>query len=136
MIAPHLLENFYWLTYSSHNPSLRELLLHIFVTDFCRSLEPAAPSRLAHLLLPDRKLAANASVFLARWRSDLSHFATYNALAQAMARELDVTSLIAGLSAEQLAECMTFEDVELRVVQDLKQRILLALARTWMWCMG
>jgi uncharacterized protein (TIGR02687 family) len=113
------------LGYSSHNPSLRELLLHIFVTDFCRSLEPTVPSQLAHLLLPDRKLAANASVFLARWRSDLSHFSTYNALAQAMARELDVTALIAGLSAEQLAECMTFEDVELRVVQDLKQRIRL-----------
>ena len=113
------------LGYSSHNPSLRELLLHIFVTDFYRSLEPAAPSQLAHLLLPDRKLAANVSVFLARWRSDLSHFTTYNALAQAMARELDVTALIAGLSAEQLAECMTFEDVELRVVQDLKQRIRL-----------
>jgi len=33
-------------------------------------------------------------------------------------------SLLAGFTAEQLVECMTFEDVELRVVQDLKQRIV------------
>jgi hypothetical protein len=32
--------------------------------------------------------------------------------------------LLAGFSAEQLTDCMTFEDVELRVVQDLKQRIV------------
>jgi hypothetical protein len=32
--------------------------------------------------------------------------------------------LLASYSAEQLADCMTFEEVELRVVQDLKQRIV------------
>lgn len=112
------------LGYSTQSPSLRDLLLRIFVTDFCRSLDGDVPSEIAHLLLPDRKLAANASVFLARWRSDLSHYSSYNALAQAMSRELDVPALIGSMSAEQLADCMTFEDVELRVVQDLKQRIL------------
>lgn len=112
------------LGYSTQSPSLRDLLLRIFVTDFCRSLDGDVPSQIAHLLLPDRKLAANASVFLARWRSDLSHYSSYNALAQAMSREMDVPALIGAMSAEQLADCMTFEDVELRVVQDLKQRIL------------
>lgn len=112
------------LGYSTQSPSLRDLLLRIFVTDFCRSLDGDVPSQIAHLLLPDRKLAANASVFLARWRSDLTHYSSYNALAQAMSRELDVPALIGAMSAEQLADCMTFEDVELRVVQDLKQRIL------------
>jgi uncharacterized protein (TIGR02687 family) len=74
--------------------------------------------------LPDRALAANASLFVARWRSDLAHFASYNALAQAVAIDIDLVSLLAGFTAEQLVECMTFEDVELRVVQDLKQRIV------------
>lgn len=106
------------------NPSLRDLLLRILVTDFCKHLDGDAPRQLAHFVLPDRLLADNASVFVSRWRSDLAHFSSYNALAQAVAQELDLGSMLAGLSTEQLVECMTFEDVELRVVQDLKKRIV------------
>lgn len=112
------------LGYSDVNPSLRDLLLRILVTDFCRSLQGDAPRQFAHFVLPDRTLAANASVFVGRWRSDIAQFGNYNALAQAVANELDLVSLLSNQSAEQLVECMTFEDVELRVVQDLKKRIV------------
>ena len=112
------------LGYADANPSLRDLLLRILVTDFCRSLQGDAPRQLAHFILPDRSLASNASVFVGRWRSDIAQFANYDALAQAVANELDLVSLLSGQSAEQLVECMTFEDVELRVVQDLKKRIV------------
>ncbi len=112
------------LGYSDTNPTLRDLLLRILVTDFCRSLQGDAPRQLAHFVLPDRTLAANASVFVGRWRSDIAQFGNYNAIAQAVANELDLVNLLSGQSAEQLVECMTFEDVELRVVQDLKKRIV------------
>ena len=112
------------LGYSDKSPSLRDLLLLILVTDFCRGLQGDAPRQLAHFVLPDRTLAANASVFVGRWRSDIAQFGHYNALAQAVANELDLVSLLSSQSAEQLIECMTFEDVELRVVQDLKKRIV------------
>jgi hypothetical protein len=42
-------------------------------------------------------------VFVGRWRSDIAQFANYNALAQAVADELNVKGLL----------CMTFEDIEL-----------------------
>jgi uncharacterized protein (TIGR02687 family) len=112
------------LGYSDTSPTLRDLLLRILVTDFCRGLAGDAPRQLAHFVLPDRTLAANASVFVGRWRSDIAQFGNYNALAQAVANELDLVSLLSSQSAEQLVECMTFEDVELRVVQDLKKRIV------------
>lgn len=112
------------LGYADANPSLRDLLFRILVTDFCRGLQGDAPRQLAHFVLPDRTLAANASVFVGRWRSDIAQFGNYNALAHAVANELDLVSLLSGQSAEQLVECMTFEDVELRVVQDLKKRIV------------
>ncbi|MGB4583379.1 MAG: BREX-1 system phosphatase PglZ type A [Rhodoferax sp.] len=112
------------LGYQDAKPSLRDLLLRILVTDFCRSLTGDAPRQLAHLVLPQPNLAANASVFVGRWRSDIAQFANYNALAQAVADELNLVSLMTSLSAEQLVDCMTFEDVELRVVQDLKTRIV------------
>jgi uncharacterized protein (TIGR02687 family) len=112
------------LGYADANPSLRDLLIRILVTDFCRSLDADAPKQLLHLVLPVRTLAANASVFIGRWRSDIAQYSNYNALADAVANELNLDGLLGGLSAEQLAECMTFENIELRVVQDLKTRIV------------
>lgn len=112
------------LGYVEASPSLRDLLLRILVTDFCRGLQGDAPPQLAHFVLPERSLAANASVFVGRWRSDIAQFGNYNALAQAVANELELVSLLSSQSAEQLVECMTFEDVELRMVQELKKRIV------------
>ena len=112
------------LGYSDPSPHLRDLLVRILVTDFCRGLTGDAPRQFAHFVLPDRTLAANASVFVGRWRSDIAQFSNYNALASAIAHELDLVTVLSGLSAEQLAECMTFEDVELRLVQDIKTRIV------------
>lgn len=112
------------LGYMVPNPSLRDLLTRILVTDFCRTLNTDAPKQLLHLVLPDRTLAANASVFIGRWRSDIAQYSNYNALADAVANELNMDSLLSGMSVEQLAECMTFEAIEQRVVQDLKTRIV------------
>lgn len=112
------------LGYLEASPSLRDLLFRILATDFCRGLQGDAPPQLAHFVLPDRTLAANASVFVGRWRSDIAQFGNYNALAQAVANELDLVSLLSSQAAEQLVECMTFEDVELRMVQELKKRIV------------
>ena len=112
------------LGYTDTAPSLRDLLIRILVTDFCRTLLGDMPKQLGHFVLTDRSYAANASVFVSRWRSDISQFGSYNALASAIAQELDLTSLLGGLSAEQLIECMTFEEIELRIVQDLKKRIV------------
>ena len=129
-ICSNDLEPVFWelirqqLGYSETQPALRDLLIRILVTDFCRGLVSDAPRQLAHFVLPERSLAANASVFVSRWRSDIAQFSSYNALAQAVAHELDLTPLLGSLSAEQLIECMTFEEIELRIVQDLKKRIV------------
>ena len=112
------------LGYTDPQSNLRDLLIRILVTDFCRSLLSDAPRQLVHFVLPERSLAANASVFISRWRSDIAQFSSYNALAQAVAHELDLTPLLGNLSAEELIECMTFEEIELRIVQDLKKRIM------------
>ena len=110
--------------YIDPNPNLRDLLVRILVTDYFRGLEGDGPKQLAHFMLPERSLAANASIFVSRWRSDIAQFGSYNALAQAIAEELDLTNLLTAQSAEQLLECMTFEEVELRIIQDLKKRII------------
>ena len=129
-ICSNDLEPVFWelvrqqLGYSDAQPNLRGLLISILVTDFCRSQLGDAPRQLAHFVLLERSLAANASVFVSRWRSDIAQFSSYNALAQAVASELNLTPLLGSLSAEQLIESMTFEEIELRIVQDLKKRIV------------
>ncbi len=112
------------LGYFDVSPSLRDLLVRILATDFCRNLNADPPRQLLHLVLLDRSLAANASVFVARWRSDIAQFGKYNMLAQAVSDTLELKSLLGPYTAEQLLEVMTFEDVELRIVQDLKKRIV------------
>lgn len=129
-IAAYELEPPFWalvereLGYAESRPSLRDLLFRILVTDFSRSLTGACPAQLGHFVLPNKALAPNAAVFAARWRSDITHFAMYDALSSAVASELGVASLLAGLTAEELAESMTFEEIERRIIKALKDRII------------
>jgi uncharacterized protein (TIGR02687 family) len=110
--------------YSETDPSLRDLLFRILVTDFCRSLLCDPAESLKHFILPERNLAANASVFASRWRSDLSHYSSYNLISAAVERDLELNRILSGFSADDLVEVMTFEEVERRIISDLKDRIL------------
>ena len=129
IIANDLEDAFWQLTkihlgYGEAEPSLRDLLFRILVTDFARSLLGKPLESLKHFVLPERNLAANASVFASRWRSDLAHYASYNLISGVIGRDLELSPLLAGLSADDLAEVMTFEEVERHIISDLKDRIL------------
>lgn len=112
------------LGYSETDPSLRDLLFRVLVTDFARSVAGECPGQLGHFVITDKSLAANAAVFASRWRSDMAHFSSYNALSAKVANELGLNNLLAPLTAESLADSMTFEAVEQRVIKDLKDRII------------
>jgi uncharacterized protein (TIGR02687 family) len=107
----------------AEEPSLRGLLYRIFATDFCNGIgQPFAP--LAHFLIQDRAKAAHASVFASRWRSDMAHYASYDKLSALVADELHVHDLLGPMGADALADAMTFEAIEKRVIGDLKGRII------------
>ncbi|MHB1489790.1 MAG: BREX-1 system phosphatase PglZ type A [Cellulomonas sp.] len=110
--------------YNEVQPTLRDFLFHVLVTDFALSCLGTLPEALKHFALPEKSLAANASVFAGRWRSDMTHFASYNAVSAAVARELGLKGLLAAMTAEALADSMTFEVTERRIIQDLKDRII------------
>ncbi|OGS98642.1 MAG: TIGR02687 family protein [Gallionellales bacterium RIFCSPLOWO2_02_FULL_59_110] len=112
------------LGYDEAKPAVRDLMLRIFVTDFARSCSGKLPEALSHFVLADKARAANASVFAARWRSDMAHFANYNVLSKAVANELNLLGLLSGMTAESLADSMTFEVAERRIIHDLKDRII------------
>lgn len=129
IVANDLTDSFWTLVeqemgYRDAAPTLRDLLFRILVTDFSRTFSGSCPAQLSHFILDDKARAANASVFVAGWRSHMQHFGSYDALSAKVARELGLTAVIAGLPAESLAESMTFEEVERRIIQDLKDRII------------
>ncbi len=104
-------------------PTLRGLLYRIFVSDFCNAIG-TTPASLTHFVIGDRARAAHASVFASRWRSDMSSYASYDQLSNLAAEELHLLGLLGALNAEHLADAMTFEAIEKRVIADLKGRIL------------
>lgn len=129
-IGNNELESAFWelvkeqFGYAEAKPSLRDLLFRILVTDFASHIVGNVPKQLAHFVLPERAFAANASVFVSRWRSDVNQFKSYNALAQVISHELNLQSVLSPLTAEQLLDCMTFEEVELKIIHELKKSII------------
>ena len=104
-------------------PNLRGLLYRLLVTDFANAVGAAPPS-LKHFVIADRARAAHASVFASRWRSDMANYASYDRLASLVADELHITPQLASLHADHLADAMTFESIEKRIIADLKGRIM------------
>jgi uncharacterized protein (TIGR02687 family) len=112
------------LGYEAEVPSLKDLLIRILVTDFVRGLNVPCPAALAHLVLPNKVLAANASVMAGRWRGDLNLHKSYADVSAAVASTLNLADLLAALQPEDLADTVTFAVVEQRILGVLKQRII------------
>ena len=104
-------------------PTLRGLLYRLFATDFCNAIHSTAAS-LAHFVIDARAKAAQASVFASRWRTDMANYGSYDTLSGLVADDLKIATLLGPMQAEELADAMTFEAIEKRVIGDLKARII------------
>lgn len=111
------------LGYKEAEPSLPDLLRRVLVTDFARNLAAPCPAALAALVLPNRVLAANASVLAARWRNDLNRHRAYADLSDAVAVTIDLLAHLHPLTPEHLADCTTFAAIERHIVRVLKDRV-------------
>jgi len=111
------------LGYKEAEPSLPDLLRRVLVTDFARNLAAPCPAALAALVLPNRVLAANASVLAARWRNDLNRHRAYADLSDAVADAIDLPAHLHPLTPEHLADCTTFAAIERHIVRVLKDRV-------------
>ncbi|MDO9179512.1 MAG: BREX-1 system phosphatase PglZ type A [Agitococcus sp.] len=112
------------LGYEVTDPSLRDLLFRILVSDLAKGLAGNLPVGLTHFLLPDRAKAASASVFLSQWRGNITHFSSYDSISTEVAQQLQLGELISGIHAEDLLNAMTFAEIEKLIIIDLRDRIL------------
>lgn len=104
-------------------PTLRGLLYRLFATDFCGGIHSTS-NALAHFVIDSKPKAAHAAVFASRWRTDMANYRSYDVLSGWVADELKIVKLLGPMHAWELADAMTFEAIEKRVIGDLKARII------------
>lgn len=110
--------------YEEAEPSLRDLLFRLLVTDLANGLAGDLPAQLAHFRIAHRAKAASISVFLSQWRTNISYYSSYDSISAAVAEVLELNKCIAGHPAEAMLDAMTFADVERWIIIDLRDRIL------------
>ncbi len=109
--------------YTDDKPSLRNLLLRLFATDFSRHLTAKPPAALSHLTLPNGG-DANAVVFMDGWRDSSSHQKFYDALATVIASDLQIKNQLSGYLLTDLETVHSFLDVEKRLASLLVRNVL------------
>lgn len=106
---------------------LYDFLVHLFVTDLANYTREKLPQTLKSLVLEKRAGASNASVFLSHWRSNVSHQENYRKIARNIENEIRVRDWIGDVPAQLLSECETFEQVERRIISNLRDSLLAPL---------
>ena len=109
--------------YTDDKPSLRNLLLRLFATDFSRHLTAKPPAALSHLTLPNGG-GANAVVFMDGWRDSSSHQKYYDALSTVIASDLQIKNQLSGYLLTDLETVHSFLDVEKRLASLLVRNVL------------
>lgn len=108
--------------YTEQSPSLRSLLVRLFVSDYASRLGCDPPPALQNLLLGHSGVG-NAVVCLAQWRDSSSKGRSYDLLSEEVASILHLPDHLHGREVEDLLDVPTFLDVEKAIVAGLVERV-------------
>ncbi len=109
--------------YADETPSLRNLLLRLFATDFCRHITGKPPVALAHLTLANGG-GTNAVVFMDGWRDSSSHQKFYDSLSTVIATDLQIKNQLSSYVLADLGMVHSFLDIEKRLASLLVRNVL------------
>jgi uncharacterized protein (TIGR02687 family) len=108
--------------YEEENPTLKNFLLRLVLTDYAHHLKGDVPQSIRGLLLPKTGWS-NAVVCLAQWRDSNSKGTSYDRLSADAAAILKIEDHLPNLEIDQLSEVMTFLAVEKRIASSLRERV-------------
>jgi uncharacterized protein (TIGR02687 family) len=108
--------------YEEENPTLKNFLLRLVLTDYAHHLKGDVPHSIRGLLLPKTGWS-NAVVCLAQWRDSSSKGTSYDRLSAEAAAILKIEDHLPNLEIDQLSEVMTFLVVEKRIASSLRERV-------------
>jgi len=110
--------------YEEENPSLRNLLIRMLVTDFANSLGGSVPDELINLVLSKGDRSNSTVLCLAQWRDSSSKGASYDTLSGIVGKILKVEDCLPAMEVEELLNVMTFLDVEKVILSNLRDRVM------------
>ncbi len=114
--------------YESENPTLKDFVLRLFVSDFLFQLQQAPyPTTIKGLMLQNKY---NAYICLNQWRESNRYYEFYDILSSKVAEELSIDNWISELSLKLLLNIKTFQQVERRIIMDMKDYVLHAVEIT------
>lgn len=108
--------------YTEDTPTLKNLLLRLFVTDYVHHLKSDPPSALVHLILPTQG-RSNAVVCLGQWRDSTSKGSSYDRLSEEVAGLIHLEDYLRGLEIPDLLDVKTFLVVEQGIASRLRERV-------------
>jgi uncharacterized protein (TIGR02687 family) len=108
--------------YTEGTPSLRNLLIRLFVTDYAQALGGVLPSALQHLALPVGQ-RQNVITFLSQWRDSSARSISYDVLSELVSEALKLESHLERLDLDALVPVTTFLAVEKTVARALRDRV-------------
>ena len=108
--------------YRDDDPTLKKLIIRLFMSEFAHQLGTATPAAIHNQQL-DSNGTHNAVVFLGHWRDSGKHASGYNLVADAVASYTRVDEHVANLTLEQLKQATTFQKVDQRVLRLLFERL-------------
>lgn len=109
--------------YADDEPSVKNLVIRLMVTDFDHQSASGAPKALQHLLLNKSK-ANNAVVCLGQWRDSASRQESFDALSAAVAEAIKLNNHLSDLELDDLQDVNSFLIVEKYIASRLRDRVI------------
>ncbi len=109
--------------YSDENPTLRNLLTSLLVTDLANSMGDALPDSLRHFVLP-YAYQSNIVVCLGQWRDSSSKGLSYDHLSILVSEALNLEDQLSGIKLDKLIETETFLEAEQETARKLRDRVI------------
>lgn len=114
--------------YEPEKPTLRDFVLRLFASDLLFQLnKDQYPTAIKGLMLPSMH---NAYICLNQWRESNRYYEFYDILSSKVAEELSINNWIGVLPLELLLKIKTFQQVERRIIMDMKDYVLHAVEIT------
>jgi len=109
--------------YDDPNPSLRNFVMRLLITDFANHFKGKLPEAFAHHLL-SRSGWANAVVCLAQWRDSSKRGASYDTISSMVSELFEIEDHVQRSEVEELLDVMTFLVVEKAIMRGLRDRLI------------
>jgi uncharacterized protein (TIGR02687 family) len=109
--------------YTDEEPSLKNLLIRLMISDFDHRIPTGVPKALQHLLLPKSR-ATNAVVCMGQWRDSATLKDSFDALSAAVAEAIKLDTHLSDMELDDLQDVNTFLMVEKYIASHLRDRVI------------